>query len=180
MRTGFSLIEIVVAVMIVALAVGPIFTLLGSSNKVSNASVFEVMASMYSAELGGQLQRIAPRLKDLRVKSGKDILVMLTDTAFERKIGPAGSTTGKPFLVHLPLSDPTNTDVALFLSPLDPAFTERKLLVTKLDNTDPRLKVLKAGTGDYWDVTIRLSWKLQPSDPTSHTALYSVILREEL
>ena len=179
MRAGFSLLEIVVAVLIVGLALGPIITLLGSSNKASNASVYEIMASMYSAELGEQLQRLAPRLKDLRMKTGMDILVLLTDPELERKIGPEGSTAGKPFMMHLPVPDPSVTDVAFFLSPLDPAFTERKFLVTKLDNSDPRLKVFKNGTGDYWDVTISLAWK-QPADTIIHRAWYSVILREEL
>ena len=176
---GISIIEVLVAIVVISLTFGPIIHLLSASNKVSNASAYEVMASHYASEAGEQLQRMAPRLKELRLKTGKTVEQILTDPSFETLIGPGGGPSGEPYMARLPVPDPTVTDVALFLSPLDPAFTQRKFLVNRLNNTDGALQVMKTGSGEYWDVTIILAWKLQPDDPIYHGASYSVILRED-
>jgi len=179
LKRAISMVEILVAVVVLGLAVGPMITLLSASNRTSNASAYEVMAAHYACEFGEQLQRLSPHLKALRQKTGKTIEDLLTDPSFETLIGPGGGPPGEPFIARFPVPNPADTDVAFFLSPLDPAFTERKFLVNELNNNAPGLQVLKATSGKYWDVTIILSWKLNPTDPGSRSASYSLILRED-
>jgi hypothetical protein len=175
-----SLVEVAVAIIVIALAMGPIINLLSASNKVSNASVFEVMASHHASELGEQLQRLKPWiLRDLRIQTGKRIDQLLQEPAFLGALSPAGNTTGEAYLVPLVPSNPI-VDVAFFLSPLDPGFEYRTLVAQLLDANDPRLEIFKATTGNYYDVSIGLGWKLNPTHPNVHGATFSLILREDL
>jgi prepilin-type N-terminal cleavage/methylation domain-containing protein len=179
---GVTLIEIMVAVVVVALALGPLFSLLSASNRVSNASAYEVMAVQYAAELGEQLQRLSPKIRDLRTASTKSIDQILMDPAMDALLGPGGNPSGEPYMIQLPV-DPSiapDTKVGFFVSPLDPNFTARRLFVRQLDASDPALTVWNDTNGIFWDVTVNLSWKFNPTDPITLHASYSFLLREDL
>ena len=179
-RTGLSMIELTIAMSVFALALTPIINLMGSSHRVSNASAFELMAVHYAAELGEQIQRISPNLKDIKLKTGKNLEDLLTSPSVVALLGPGGNLSGQAYMVKL--TDPADleTDISLFVSPINPAFTSRRFYVKRLDNTSPSLLVYNSGSGIFWDVTISLSWKLSPSNPVTHAASYSFIIREDL
>lgn len=171
-RSGnaFSLIEVLVATAVITLAVGPLIGVLSSSNRVSNASIYEVMAVHYASELAEQIQRLSTRLKPMCIASSKTVKQILEEPTFLANLGSYGGGTLDPQLIQIP-----GTRITLFLSPLHPNFTRRTLLVNQLSSVGRA--VLKIGT--FWDVSIILSWKLSPADPVEHFASYSVILRED-
>ncbi len=178
MRRGLSLIEILVALAVMTLALGPMITLLSSSNRVSNASIYEVMAVHYAAELAEQLQRFAGRyddiLTDARIRSGNGGLTLdalLMDPGFTTELETIhDETKAVPLQTSgVPLK------VSLFVSPLHPLFSRRRLEARPLNNTG--MALLNAGR--YWDIKITLAWRLAPSEPPDrHRAEFSVIVRE--
>ncbi len=173
-KPGMSLVEILVALTVIALALGPLIALLSSSNRASNASIYEVMAVHYAGEMSEQLQRLAPNLGDIlteaRTTSGNLALTvegLFNNLQLETAMSQVSS---QPVLVQIP-----NTNVGFLLSPLDQNFDERKVTVSKLDDTGFAL----LGPGNYYDFKITLKWKVSPSEPTGrHSACFSVILKE--
>ncbi|RCK73126.1 MAG: hypothetical protein OZSIB_2623 [Candidatus Ozemobacter sibiricus] len=178
MRCGLSLIEILVAVAVMTLALGPMVSLLSSSNRVSNASIYEVMAVHYAAELAEQLQRFAGRfgdiLADARQRSGNSSLTLdglLMDPGFTAALETIHDETKA-----IPLqTSGVPLKVSLFVSPLHPLFYRRRLEARPLDTSG--LTLLNAGR--YWDIKITLAWRLAPSEPPDrHRAEFSVVVRE--
>jgi len=166
---AFSLIEVLVAVVVVSLALGPLIHLLSSSNRASNASIYEVMAVHYASELGEQLQRLSSRLRPMTTATGKSVKQLFEDPSIRTALGPQATPASEPDTVLIP-----GTNVILFSSPLHPNFVSRRLSVRPLNKTGRVLLNL----GNYWDVTIGLSWKLTPTDEVVHGASFSIILRE--
>lgn len=166
---AFSLVELLVATVVVSLALGPLIHLLSSSNRASNASIYEVMAVHYASELGEQLQRLSSRLKPMTTATGKTVKQLFEDGSILTALGPQTTPATDPGTVLIP-----GTNVVLFYSPLHPNFVARRLVVRPLNSTGRLLLNL----GTYWDVTIGLSWKLAPTDQVVHGASFSIILRE--
>lgn len=166
---AFSLIEVLVATVVISLALGPLIHLLSSSNRASNASIYEVMAVHYASELGEQLQRLSSRLKPMTTATGKSVKQLFEDPTVLGALGPQATPVSDPGTVVVP-----GTNVLLFFSPLHPNFQTRRLVVRQLNSTGRLLLNL----GKYWDVTIGLSWKLSPTDQVVHGASFSIILRE--
>lgn len=168
-RHAFSLVEVLVAMVVIALALGPLVHVLSSSNRVSNASIYEVMAVHYASELGEQLQRLSSRLKPMTTATGKTVKQLFEDPTVLSALEPQASPVSAPGTVKVP-----GTSVALFYSALHPNFTARRLMVRPLHSSG---RVL-LNVGKYWDVTIGLAWKLTPNDAVVHGASFSIILRE--
>ncbi|MBF0500945.1 MAG: prepilin-type N-terminal cleavage/methylation domain-containing protein [Candidatus Riflebacteria bacterium] len=166
---AFSLLEVLVATVVIGLAVGPLINVLSSSNRVSNASIYEVMAVHYASELAEQLQRLSSQLKSMCNGTGKTVKQLLEDPTFLAELGSFGNGSLDPQLIQIP-----GTRITLFLSPLHPRFTCRTILVSKLNTTTQQ--ILKLGT--FWNATIALSWNLAEGE-VEHSASFSVILRED-
>lgn len=168
-KRAFSLIEVLVATVVISLALGPLIHLLSSSNRASNASIYEVMAVHYASELGEQLQRLSSRLKPMTTATGKTVKQLFEDGSILSALGPQATPASDPGTVLIP-----GTNVVVFYSPLHPNFVSRRLTVRPLNSTGRLLLNL----GNYWDVTIGLSWKLTATDQVVHGASFSIILRE--
>ena len=169
-RLAFSMVEVLVAAVIVGMAVGPMIATLSSSNRASGASGFEIMAVHYASELGEQIQRLSLHLQPLHSATGKTAKDLLEDFSVLSVLGPQTPPQTSPVMVQLP-----GTDVSLFASPLHPNFTARNLIVEPLSPSSTNLLNL----GTFWKVTISLAWRMAANDPVIHGASYSVILREE-
>jgi|GEM_PF-959583 len=177
-RSGFSIVEVLVALAVISLALGPLINLLSSSNRASNASIYEVMAVHYASELAEQLERLSGKLgeilADARIRTGNPGLTLedlLTDNGFTNELRAHNDQPrAVPFQAQgIPL------EVSLFVSSLHQHFTERKFDLRQLNNSATTW--LK--TGRYWDVKITFCWRIMSSDaPDSHKAEFSVILKE--
>lgn len=173
---ALSMIEIVITISLVALALGPSILLLSTSNRASTASLYEVMAVHYANEIFEQLNQYsgmyADIIADIRNKSGNTSLQidsLLTDTAFTQALETYNSN-----IVFVPFQYlGTQLKVGLWVSPLHPNFTKRRLIVQKLNNSG-----LSTLLGEFWDIKILLSWKQIPTDAIEHNAEFSIIIRE--
>ena len=169
-RRAFTLIEILIACVIITLATIPMMGILSSSNRTSKASIFEVMAVQHADELAEQLLRLSPHLKALRNQTGRDIQSLLEASSVQAALRPVPNPGTTPTLIPL-----FGSDMVLYCSPLDPNFTARVIRVAKpLDTTGN--EVLK--TGIFWKVTIGLAWKKSAGDGPTHQASFSLVLRE--
>ncbi|MEW6709803.1 MAG: hypothetical protein AB1403_08290 [Candidatus Riflebacteria bacterium] len=154
---GLSMVEIMVAVVIIGLAVGPLIGVLSSSNKMSNASIFEETAVHYSRELADQLLSLSPNFSDivadaqaLTGDTSINLGSILNDTGFQTILETHGTTT-----TAIPLQINGNElPLRLLVSPLEKAFTRRRIKATVLDTSaNTTLK-----TDKFWKVQIELSW----------------------
>ena len=157
-QNGLSLVEIMVAVVIIAMAVGPLIGLLSSSNRMSNASIYEEMAVHYAREISDQLLSLSTKFADIvndaRLLSGDSSISLadiLNDPAFHNSLEEHHDGQ-----VALPMQINGNLlPVRLMLSPLDQAFSRRRITVSELSTTANSL--LKSEK--YWKVKIELAWK---------------------
>ncbi len=161
-KNGLSMVEIMVAVVIIALSVGPLIGLLSSSNRMSNASIYEEMAVHYAREISDQLLSLSPKFSDIvndaRVMTGDSTLTLaaiLNDATFKSKLE---EHTDESAALSLYASG-NQLPVRLIVSPLDKAFSRRRITVSELNTSSN--SVLK--TDRYWKVKIELAWK----DPNS-------------
>jgi hypothetical protein len=167
---GFTMAEIFVAVVVLALALLPLSSVLTSSNRTSNVSIYEILAVHYAAELAEQLHRFSPTvIRQIRLQTGKNLSALLSDPTLVSALQDLPLTT--EYEVQVP-----GTRFTLFLSPLHPAFTKRELTVIPLT---PHAAPSLLGKGNLWSVKIHLGWKMSPGDPIEHQAVYGVILRED-
>ncbi len=160
---GLSMAEIVVAIFIIGLAVGPLIALLSSSNRMSNASIYEEMAVHYARELSDQILRYSSNIpeivQDAKTLSGSSSVTfakILADTEFNAKL--ENYTTGP---TCIPFSyNGTRLKTRIIVSPLEKVFKKRRLEVKEVDSSSN--SVLK--TGKFQKVIITIAWK-DPSSP---------------
>lgn len=177
-RSGLSMVEIMVAVVIIALATGPLIGLLSSSNKMSNASIYEEMAVHYAREISDQLLRLSPNFSDiisdaksLTGDSSITLASILNDSGLVARMEEHGNG---PRAIPLQVNS-TILPVRLVLSPLDKAFSKRRISVTSMDtSSNTTLTVEK-----FWKVKIELSWRDKNSGRTdSREVNMDIFLRE--
>ncbi|MBF0409805.1 MAG: prepilin-type N-terminal cleavage/methylation domain-containing protein [Candidatus Riflebacteria bacterium] len=174
--SGLTMIEILVATVVLGLVAGPLFYLISMSNRVSNASVYELHAVNYAAEISDQLQRMAVHFKDIRQVSGLDAAKLFSHADVVKQIGPAGPK--EEFLVKFPQL--TNSSYRFLLSPLDPAFVRREIKLEDISlDAGSGQKILKSPAARFWSANIFLGWKNAPSETIVQHASFSLILREE-
>lgn len=158
------MIELMVAVGIIGLAVGPLIVMLSSSNKANKASIYEEMATHYARELSNQLLRmdgdIAQIVKDMRNKTGNSSLTfkdIINNSSFILAVSDVTKT--EPHTIPIQVGG-NKIDYSIILSPLiQPAFKSREIEAIKLSSTSNN--VLK--TGNFWKIIITITW----SDPNS-------------
>lgn len=175
---GLSLVEIMVAVTIIALAVGPLIGLLSSSNRMSNASIYEEMAVHYGRELADQLLSLSPRfpavVNDARTLTSDSSLTLasiLNDSGFKAKLEQHSDTSSA---VALEVNG-SALPVRLVLSPLDKAFSRRRITLTDLNTSSN--SVLK--TDKFWKVKIELAWKdSNATQDVTREAVMVIFLKE--
>ena len=175
-RAGVSLIEVLITIVLLGIILGPQISLLHTTNRYTNMSLFELLAIQYAAELGEQLQKLGPHLKDIRQQTGMDLEQVCSHQDF---LDPLNVQGGNPFLLRLPLSNPTTTDVGLFITPLEPGFLNRTVFVEELDSTDTNLQIWDETAGIFWKVTVGLRWQAHPGETRAQAASFSFILRED-
>ncbi|MBF0407154.1 MAG: prepilin-type N-terminal cleavage/methylation domain-containing protein [Candidatus Riflebacteria bacterium] len=172
-RFGFSLVEIVVALFVMGLAVAPIMGLMSQTNIDSTASMYEVLAGNYATELGEQLldlslNRSQPRFKQIEAdthQSIKDLLEGLNESLSDTSVT-------NPRAVFLPTSK-----IGIMVSPLDPAFTKRKITVEPV--TGLTYSVMY---GECYRVLIQLAWRLQGEStalPAKHSHEAMILIRKD-
>ncbi len=167
-RIGLSLIEILMGIIILSFLLLPLAHLMTGSQRVGKASGYEVMAGQYGWEILSQVRRLSPFLPALAA-SGRTLKLLLEDEAVSADLQWV-STAPELKGIRLP-----GTDLALFVSPLDPHFTTRRIEVgAQLD--DSGLQVLKGGT--IWGVRVIIGWRLSPQDPVEHRAIFRMLIRE--
>lgn len=177
-RRAMSMVEIMVAVVIIGLSVGPLIGLLSSSSKMSNASIYEEMAVHYAREIADQLLRFGPRFPDIvddaiaaTGDSSISLAGILNDTGFRDKLEQHGNST-------LPIALEVNGNtlpVRFILSPLDSAFTRRRLTVTEAGTSaNTILKVDR-----FWKVKIELAWKDPSAAQTTGREVVMVVFIKE-
>mgnify|MGYP001209431437 CR=1 FL=1 len=178
MKHGVSLVEVLVAIAVMSLAIIPLTGLLSSSNRMSNASVYEEMAVHYARELADQLLNLTPRFPALvdeaRVITGGsnlDLAAILNDNGFASRIMQPGGGTGFAALE----ANGRQLPVTLMLSPLDEAFFRRRITATPLDCSGNRL----FKNAKFWKVTIELAWNDRTAGLASHREVTTVIFLRE-
>lgn len=177
-RRAMSMVEIMVAVVIIGLSVGPLIGLLSSSSKMSNASIYEEMAVHYAREISDQLLRFGPKFPDIisdaiaaTGDSSITLATILNDNNFRDKLEQHNSETAP-----IALEAGGNTlPVRLIISPLDPAFTRRRLTVSQMNTSaNSILKVDK-----FWKVKIELAWKDPSAQQTEAREIVMVVFLKE-
>ena len=177
-RNGLSMVEIMVAVVIIALSLGPMIGLLSSSNRMSNASIYEEMAVHYAREISDQLLSLSSKFSDIvndaRVMTGDSTLTLaaiLNDATFKSKLEEHADESSALSLY----ASGNQLPVRMLVSPLDKAFSRRRITVSELNTSSN--SVLKANR--YWKVKIELAWKDQGSGrDTPREVVMAIFLKE--
>lgn len=177
-QSGLSMVEIMVAVMLIALATGPLIGVLSSSSKMSNASIYEEMAVHYAREISDQLLRMSSQFADIvgdaRASTGDSSITLasiLNDSDFMAKLEEHSLL---PEAIPLQVNG-TKLPMRLIVSPLDNAFTKRRMAATRLDTTAN--SVLNGGL--FWKIRIDLAWKDKNSGRDEPREIVVVFIAKE-
>ena len=156
---GLSMIEIMIAMVIIALAVGPLIGLLSSSNRVSNASIYEEMAVHYARELCEQLlslgQRESEIVNDAKIMSGNPSISLgsiLNDAGFQAMLEEHGDDTK---IVPLQTNG-TRLLVRFTVTQLNKAFSRRRITATTMNSSTN--SIMKGE--NYLKIMVKLSGRL--------------------
>lgn len=177
-RSGLSMVEIMVAVTIIALATGPLIGLLSSTNKMSNSSIYEEMAVHYAREISDQLLRLSTGFSDIindaRTITGDSSVTLasiLNDSGLAARMDEPGDS---PRAIPLQVNS-TLLPVRLVLSPLDKAFSRRRITISSADTSaNTSLTVEK-----FWKVKIELAWRDKNSGRADSREVVMVIFLKE-
>jgi uncharacterized membrane protein YciS (DUF1049 family) len=160
---GLSMAEVVVAIFIIGLAVGPLIALLSSSNRMSNASIYEEMAVHYAREMADQILRYSSNVQevvqDAKTLTGDSSITfakILSDSEFRLKLE---DYTSGPICIPFSING-TKLKSRIIVSPLEKVFKKRRIEVEEVDSSAN--SVLK--TGKFQKVIITIAWK----DPAAH------------
>lgn len=175
---GLTLVEIMVAVVIIALSTGPLLGLLSSSNRMSNASIYEEMAVHYAREIADQLLTLSPRFSAVV----NDAVILTGDSSLNLATIFNDSNLRDQMEDHLdgvsavPLqAGGSFLPVRLVLSPLDKAFSRRRITLSDLSTGANSL--LK---GDrFWKAVIELAWKDQASGRDNDREIIMIVVIKE-
>jgi len=154
---GLSMAELVVAIAIIALAVGPLIALLSSSNQMSNHSIQEEMSVHYCREITDQILRMTPRIpfivESARKLTGNNRLNfadLVNDEGFNQALANNQSSADCASFQYLG----QQTEYRLLISKMDEVFTLRQIraepLKTRLNKHFNRNK--------YWKILVTVSW----------------------
>lgn len=159
-EVGFTFVEVLIALVITALALGPLLFLLSKTNKESSGSLYKVMAAHYGNEILEQLLQweSAPGFAALCHACGADMksfLECLNDDPFFNS-----TSTGGPKRLKL-----GGIPVYMLVSPLARAFSKREITVIPLSPDQSEFLF----PGNFYQVKIRIEWTLD-GDASSEKA----------
>ena len=152
-KTGMGLVELCIAMVVAALAIGPMIVSLSATNRMSQTSIYETLAVHYASEICDQIKRLSPRLPAL-----------LTDA---REVDPAADTrtifsslNGQMELYNYTQSVNFNVNgselnTRILLTPLLENFTRREIFIEEVPDTNSN-NILNSGT--YWKATVTIAW----------------------
>ncbi|PKL41504.1 MAG: hypothetical protein CVV41_17475 [Candidatus Riflebacteria bacterium HGW-Riflebacteria-1] len=178
LRRGLSLVEIMVASVVIALAVGPLLGLLSSSNRMSNASIYEEMAVHYAREICDQLlslgQRESEIVNDARIMTGNPSISLgsiLNDSGFQARLEEHGDNTKV-----IPLqTNGTSLPVRFTVSPLNKVFSRRRITATTVNSSTN--SIMKGE--NYLKIRVQVAWKASLSgNDSSREVNMAVFLKE--
>ena len=163
LKRAVSMVEIVVAIFVAALAIGPMIMLLSSSNRMSSTSTYETLAVYYANELCDQIKRLSPQLptiiNDARAATG----LSSVNTATLFNSWPANvleftdNVRSIPFVcAGMPL------EARIVLTPLHTNFVKRQITVEPLDVSANS----ELNQGSYWKAIVTVAWEdeMAPGD----------------
>lgn len=170
---GLSMAELMVAVTIIALAVGPLIGVLTSSNQMSNHSIYEEMSVHYCREITDQLLRLTPKIPHIveaaRKTTGNSTLSfgdLINDNGFNRLIDSEGYEGECVAFQNLG----KKTDYRLFVTRMDQAFNLRSVQASLLDSSGNS----QFNEGRFWKITVTVGWRPSENEPARKTS--SVIM----
>lgn len=171
------MVEIVVAIFVAALAIGPMIMLLSSSNRMSSASTYETLAVYYANELCDQIKRLTPQLptiiSDARTATG--LASANIETLFNswptNVLEFTDNVRSIPFVCA-----GISLDARIVLTPLQPNFIKRQITVEPLDISDNS----ELNQGRYFKLIVSVAWEddMAPGDSAREVKMM-VILHEE-
>jgi len=171
---GFSMAEIMVAVFIVGLIIGPLVLLLNQSTQKTNVSMYLFLAMHYADEIAQQLQRMAPHFdqilaeaKDPTSQTTPTLRDLLMDGNFLNEVKKLDNNFTLAFFQF----GAKKLQACLMLSPMDGHFKTRTLDVYPLVSQTSSI----LGQKNFWKVNIILEWKEIQNGPTQ-SALFPIIL----
>lgn len=173
-RFGLSMAELVVAIAVIAMAVGPLIGVLTSSNQMSNHSIHEEMSVHYCREITDQLLRLTPKVPVIvdsaRRLTGNRRLTfadLLNDAGFNRSL--CGEETGDGLLAFQNMGK--ETGYRIYVSKMGEVFTRRKVRAELLEASSNRhLK-----EGNFWKITVTVAWKSSIHEPERDTQVVVII-----
>lgn len=152
-KKGIGIVELCIALVVAALALGPMILGLSASNRLSQTSIYETLAVHYACELCDQIKRLSPRLPAL-----------LSDA---RNIDPTAnirtiflSLNGQMEFTNFTRSanfkiNGNELPARIVLTPLMENFNRREISVEEVTDTATN-NILN--TGRYWKVTVTIAW----------------------
>jgi hypothetical protein len=147
-----------IAVLIIGVAVGPIFILTYSTTKSSKISGYEILACQYANEISSQLQRALPFMggiiDEARENGNSNIGLehIFTDSTFQSEIMEIHD-----FPIWVPLRcNGKKLGFSLYLSPLNKYFLERSLTINEINTSNNKFLKDKR----YYRLEIKLVWTL--------------------
>ncbi len=169
-----TVVEVMVALFLLGLVLGPLVGMLSSSNQKANVSMYYLLAMHYADEMAQQLQRLAPHLDQL-LAAARDsntgriptLAEVLTDPTFLAELQAPASTfrvirfryAGKPL------------EGFLAVSPLDEHFIGRTIKVEALASDQVELLAVPPAL----KINLVLSWKETP-DGGAKTAVFPILM----
>lgn len=173
-RLGLSMAELVVAISVIAMAVGPLIALLSSSNQMSNHSIYEEMSVHYCREITDQLLRFSPKIPIIvdaaRKATGNSMLTfgdLVNDKGFNLSLM---NKDAEGNFVELQNFGKT-TGYRISVSKMDEVFHKRKIRAVLLDSSSNK----HFKTGRFWKIVVTVGWRPSPNDPEKDTQAVIII-----
>ncbi|PKL46234.1 MAG: hypothetical protein CVV42_17270 [Candidatus Riflebacteria bacterium HGW-Riflebacteria-2] len=173
-ESGLSMAELVVAVSVIAMAIGPLIALLTSSNQMSNHSIQEEMSVHYCREITDQLLRLAPKIpfivESARKITGNNKLSfadLINDSGFNKALANAENSSDCVAFQNLGLP----TEFRILISKMDKVFKFRQIRAERLDSSSNRhFKDL-----NYWKIIVTVGWQPSENAPDKQTQTVIII-----
>ena len=173
-RQGLSMAELIVAITVIALAVGPLIALLSSSNQMSNHSIYEEMSVHYCREITDQLLRLTPKIPLVidaaRKATGNTKLTLgdlLNDKGFNNILADKKADANFVDLQNLGKS----SGFRISISKMDEVFHQRQVRAILLDSSSNK----HFKDGRFWKVVVTVGWQASPNDPKKDTQAVIII-----
>lgn len=173
-RSAVSMVELVVAILVSAVAIGPMLSLLSSSNRMSSTSTYETIAVHYVNEICDQLRRLGPDLAEIVADARAASGVSTASFASVVNSWPANALEFNDAVRVIPFEFAGVTlDARIALTPLQSNFTTRRISIQPLDvagNTE-------FNTGNFWKMVVTVAWDdpMAPGDASKQVEMVMLL-----